>query len=167
MLATDPTQPIAAGWSRVTVQFPRVQVFFDMPSDRVDAKLDSFEEYCASATHPMKLERLRYTANGAIAVGVVAEESMALGSVTREVVCTAALWMFVYQQPVALSLVPDQHKENRQHLEHFIESDGGFLLNCVAGANDEWSFSVSPVDVAAHGAAAMLEAGMPHGSTLN
>jgi hypothetical protein len=162
-----PPSRFPQGWSRVIVQFRNASVFFDMPSSTIDKRLADFEDYCASGADPMKLERLRYTANGAIAVAMIAEESMALGSVTREVVATAALWMFVYAEPVALPLVPNMTHENRKLLDWHIQQDGGFVLTCVAGANDAWSFSVSPVALAQHGAAAMPEAGLPPGTSLN
>src|SRR5688572_11054420 len=115
MLATDPTQPVSAGWSRVTVQLRNASAFFDMPSSTIDKRLSDFEDYCASAAHPMALGRLRYTRNGAIAVGLIAEESMSLGPAMREIVATAALWMLVFQQPVAPPIVPDLSKENRKY----------------------------------------------------
>jgi hypothetical protein len=167
MLATDPTQPILPGWSRVSVQFPGSRAFFDMQSSTIDKRLADFEEFCGNVRTPMALQRLRYTDMGAVAVGMVAENAMAMRPGAREVVCTAALWCYVYQTPVALPVVPDPSKENRKYLEHFIQRDGGFLLNCTVDGAGTWSFKVSSSDLVQHGAAAMPEAGLPSGTLPN
>jgi hypothetical protein len=166
MLATDPTQPIAPGWSRVTVQFRSTSAFFDMPSDRLDARLEDFEQSFAKGG--LRLDRVRYTDAGAVGVDLIAKESMKQGPESREVICTAGLWGYVYQAPVTMPHLPNLTRENLKTLDWHIKKDGGFLLTCIVGQDKRWSYRVARVDLLAkHGASAMPAQGLPHGTVLN
>lgn len=166
MLATDPMQPIAQGWSRVIVQFrASPPVFYDMPSDRIDARLQDFERSFAQGG--LRLDRVRYTDAGAVGVDIIAKEAMKLGPEAREVICTAGLWGCVYQPPVTMPHLPDLTKENRKMLDWHVVKDGGFLLTCIVGQDKRWSYKVARIGIAQHGAAAMPSPGLPHGTMPN
>jgi len=131
MLTTNLTQPLSAGWSRVTVQYPGGQSVLDFENARLDEHLAAFEERYAD----IGLEGLRCTLQGGMAVRMIADKAMK--DAAHEVLCTAGLWVFLYSSSAG------EARRCRQFLDLLSAADGGAWITCTVDADLRWSFTAS------------------------